>query len=321
MAHSTIFTYLGILFSLGIVAATIDFILPYLRPSRLHRYLHRGDSAQTSWALVTGASDGIGKALCYELAATGFNVVLHGRNPSKLEAVQNSLSSTFPSRAFRTIVADATICTEDAIQAIANRVSDLQLTVVINNAGGTPVSAPNGDIYKRLDEYSHKEVADTVNMNVVFPTMLSNALLPLMIRNGGRGVIIMIGSVAARGFPLIAPYGAGKAYLRVLSEALGQEMHMAGYDVEVICMPLGGVTGVQAIWQKPSLFTPHATTAAKKILARVGCGRSEIMPHWPHALQRLLTDLIPRGLRGGIFREAMAEIQRNGLNPQDGKRD
>lgn len=192
--------------------------------------------------------------------------------------------------------------------------------MVINNAGGTPVSTENGDIFKRLDEYSRKEVVDTVNLNVVFPTMLWNALLPLLARNGGPGLVIMIGSVAARGFPLIAPYGAGKAYLRVLSEALGHEMRMAGYDVEVVCIPLGAVTGVQAMWQEPSLSMPHATTAVRKILARVGCGRSEVVLHWPHALQRLLTDSIPRRVRGVIFRNAMAEIQRDGLNTQDKKK-
>jgi len=86
--------------------------------------------------------------------------------------------------------------------------------------------------------------------------------------------------------------------------------------------PMSSVPSVKrsTMWQEPSLSMPHATTAVRKILARVGCGRSEVVPHWPHALQRLLTDSIPRRVRGVIFRNAMAEIQRDGLNTQDKKK-
>ncbi|KAK4442822.1 hypothetical protein QBC34DRAFT_443872 [Podospora aff. communis PSN243] len=311
MAYSSTLTYLGLLASISVIAALIDFVLPYLRPSTLHRYARPNKSGQPAWAFVTGASDGIGKVLCHELASAGFNVILHGRSPSKLTYVANSLSTTFPSRTFKTVVADATICTETALQNITNAIQDLHLTTLINNAGGTPVAAPNGDIFKCLHEYTHAEVTNTINLNVAFPTLLYNALLPVMMKNGEAGVIINIGSLTAEGYPLLAPYSAGKGYLGSLSTALGHEMQMARYDVEVICMPLGAVTGVQAIWKEESLFMPGARTAARKILARVGCGRAEVVPHWPHAVQRAVMGAMPRGLRGVV--ETLFQIERHGL--------
>ncbi|KAL8377652.1 hypothetical protein RB595_008374 [Gaeumannomyces hyphopodioides] len=114
------FAAIGLLTALYWVCRVASFGLAFARPSRLSRYLHHGggpvsesgsggDDGQQQrppWALVTGASDGIGKHLAAELADFGFNVVLHGRNPEKLAKVEETLADRFPSREFRVIVAD-----------------------------------------------------------------------------------------------------------------------------------------------------------------------------------------------------------------------
>src|SRR4051812_40791524 len=180
MAYSSL-PSLWALFSLsGLLAAAItltivDFILPYLRPSKLRHYIH-AKNGKPAWALVTGASDGIGKALAHELAANGFNVVIHGRNLAKLERVQLELEAAHPNRSFRTLIADATQCAPDAFKDIAHRLSDIHLTVLVNNAGGTVIS--DGKVFKTMDEYPHKDIADTIALNATFPTMLWNALMP-----------------------------------------------------------------------------------------------------------------------------------------------
>ncbi|KAK0658075.1 short chain dehydrogenase/reductase, partial [Cercophora newfieldiana] len=284
-----------------IAFAIIDFILPFLRPSKLHRYLHSNNS-QPAWALVTGASDGIGKALAHELAANGFNVVIHGRNPAKLERVQRELEAAHPSRTFRILIADATQCAPDVFKDIANRLSDIHLTVLVNNAGGTPISSEK--LFKTMDEYSHKEIADTVALNALFPTMLWNALMPTLVSNG-PALLLVVGSLAANGLPLVAPYGSSKSYLRTLSESVAQEMIMTGRDIEVLHVGMGEVTGVSGIWTPPTFFLPHATTAARAILRRVGCGRVHVVPYWPHALQMVGLGFLPRPLKMKIFRNVM----------------
>jgi len=312
---TTIFSLPGIIASI-VTLATIDFLLPYIRPSKLHRYLHTQDG-KPAWALVTGASDGIGKALSHELAAQGFNVVLHGRNPAKLERLQREFESAHPGRSFRTLVADATQFTPDTFKDIANRLADVHLTVLINNAGGTPTT---GEPFKGLDEYSNKEVADTVNLNAVFPSMMLNALLPGL-GGKGPGLAITIGSLAANGLPYVAAYGASKSFLKTLCTAVDGEMRLAGRDVEVMWMGVGQVTGVAGLWVPASLFVPHATTAAKAILGRVGCGRVAVVPYWPHGLQMGAMGLVPTGLKAMIMRKTMAQLKREGLNPGQEKKE
>ncbi|KAK4442937.1 putative short chain dehydrogenase protein [Podospora aff. communis PSN243] len=310
MAYFTPFTLPGIIIC-AVVYTLIDFVLPYLRPSTLHRYLHSKDG-KPAWALVTGASDGIGKALSFELASRGFNVVIHGRNPAKLERVQRELQAAHPNRSFRILIADATQCAPDTFKDIAHRLSDIHLTVLVNNAGGTPISSEN--LFKTMDEYSHKEIADTIALNATFPTMLWNALIPSLSRST-PALILVVGSLASSGLPLVAPYGSSKSYLRTLSEALAQEMIITKRDIEVLHVGLGTVTGVSGIWTPPSFFVPHATTMAREILGRVGCGRVDVVPYWPQALQIAGTVVLPRWVKGMVFRKVMVELRDKGLNP------
>ena len=117
---------------------TWRFIYVYTRPSSIGRYRHQTGS-KPAWALVTGATQGIGRALARELASRGFNVIVHGRNPDALEAVSNALKKEFPSLSFRTVVLDASIPREQSqilIREIAESLKDINLTVLVNNASG-----------------------------------------------------------------------------------------------------------------------------------------------------------------------------------------
>ncbi len=69
-----------------LVYSLSSFIYIYLRPSALGKYLHTD-----AYAFVTGASDGIGKAIAVELAKKGFNLIIHGRNADKLNAVRDEI--------------------------------------------------------------------------------------------------------------------------------------------------------------------------------------------------------------------------------------
>lgn len=105
----------------------------FLSPPKYHRYLY-GDAP---YALVTGATDGIGKAVAKELYNKGFNLVIHGRNPEKLKKVQEDiLSSSSSKRHVRLWVADASAAEVDYASAL-KAWEDIEITLVINNVGGT----------------------------------------------------------------------------------------------------------------------------------------------------------------------------------------
>lgn len=307
---------LGVLTALAIAGATVDTILPYLRPSKLHRYAH--DKNGAPWALVTGASVGIGAAFCRQLAAAGFNVVLHGRNPEKLSGVQRELQADFPNSEFRTLVADCTDISPAVFDSITSQLSDLNLTVLINNAGGLPPSLVNG-AFRPVHDYTHSELTSTISLNATFPTLLTSALLPLLIANS-PSLVITIGSLADNGLPLLSAYSSTKSYLSVFAQALSREMHMDGHDVQVLHLRLGSVTGVAHTWTKPGVFLPHATDLVKAGLGMVGCGRTAVVPWWGHKVQAVALGWMGR-LKGRVFEGEMARLRREGLNGGVEKKD
>lgn len=317
---------LGSLSLLSIITNAAAFFHLYLiKPSKLHRYLH-DTSGKPAWALVTGASGGIGKQLCHELAAQGFNVVLHGRNPTKLAAVGDEIAKRFPHREFRTLIADAsaiscnncrgrngdmvslpatnkvaTRTTPANFEVIAASLADINLTVLINNAGGNYPTPPD-PVYQFLHDASEARLVENVNLNAVFPLLLQSRLLPLLLGNS-PSLIINMGSLSDGGLPMLASYASSKAFLSTLSRVVANELSLQGRraDVEVLAVRVGETTGTSANAHAVSLFEPDAGTMARAVLARVGCGRPAVVAYLPHALQLAVLDLAPEFVQQKAF--------------------
>ncbi|KAI0206775.1 hypothetical protein F4808DRAFT_447481 [Astrocystis sublimbata] len=295
----------------------------YTRPSGLQKYLYTDASGRRAWAFVTGASNGIGKSLAIELASHGFNVVIHGRNTTKLEGVRRELQTAYPSIDVRIIVADASQCHRAQavdFDHIRDQLAELHLTVLVNCAGAGPQPAFGG-----LETYDRDVILDNLHLNAVFPALLTSALVPVLRGQYSRGanttgedsttetkrpaLILNIGSVTDDGFPLISFYSAGKAATHTLHKALAREAALDGWDeqVEIISHRVGAVTEVSHTQAPPTLFRPAARTIAKAVLARTGCGRNVVAPYWPHALQQALIGLLPAWMLDRVINIAMRE--------------
>lgn len=247
--HHHLLSAIGLLTTLVLLARLLRFLSPYLllprlRPGRgLRRYLHRSADGRPAWALVTGASDGIGRQLARELAAAGFCVVLHGRNRPKLDAARDELAALFPGRGFRVLVADAsaipcascassspnhpsdhatTTTTHVDFDAIAASLADLHLTVLVNNAGGNPYPP----VYAPLADQDPARLAALLNLNALFPLALQARLLPQLRGHGGPALVLGIGSLSDVGLPLLAAYSPAKAHLVAVAHALARELAM-----------------------------------------------------------------------------------------------
>ncbi|KAI1081335.1 short chain dehydrogenase [Whalleya microplaca] len=300
----TTLSALGALLLLTGVYETLNFIWLYVRPSNLRRYPH-ATAGKPAWALVTGASDGIGKAIAFELASEGFNVLLHGRNSKKLEGVRGKLSQAHPARSFRVWIADASRCHMDTawLDEATKTIEDINLTVLVNNAGGNVRPT-----YGTLEKYSPQAILDTVHVNAVFPVLLSAAIIPILIKNG-PSLIINICSLSDNGMPLVSFYGATKAFDRALSQSLWREMKLEGRDIEVIAHRVGMTTETQYIQKKTSMFRPPAMKVAKAVLERTGCGRKLIVPYWGHALQDVMVKLFPTWIMDKMIINAMRDLR------------
>ncbi|KAF7134088.1 hypothetical protein CNMCM5793_005717 [Aspergillus hiratsukae] len=297
----TPFSYIG--------AATVSYLAVqvarhfycYLRPSSLSRYNPPGKDA---WALVTGASDGIGFGFAQELCKRGFNIFLHGRNHDKLLSKRDELLAEFPHAKVRIIVFDAFKSDED-LSWIAQEIGDARLTVLVNNAGG------GLNPFKRLAELTHEDVQATINLNNTFAVQITRVLMPILEKNG-PSLILTISSAAAYGMPTLAVYSGSKGFVDSFTRSLQAEVTLDGKDVDVLGLRVGN-TKSQGNDVAVGLFSPTSRTLASAALNRVGCDRPVVWAYWPHSLQGLSFHLIPRNvlirILGGHLRDMKREAE------------
>lgn len=164
-----------------------------------------------SWAIVTGCTDGIGKALAFQLASKGLNLVLVGRNPSKLEATSNAITERFGSQVeIRNIVIDlAKSSGEEICKTMEDGIRGLEddIGVLVNNAG---LAYPSARFFHELDPELMESI---VKVNIEGATWVTKAVLPAMVKKK-KGAIINVGSGSSGGFcsfPLYTVYAATKA--------------------------------------------------------------------------------------------------------------
>jgi short-subunit dehydrogenase len=183
--------------------------------------------SQKPWALVTGASAGIGTEFCRQLAAQGYQLVLVARRADKLRAVAEELQK---SHGAHSMIITADLSQKDACQTIVERLEEdnINIEYLVNNAGyGLPGSFHVPD---------WQEHADFIQVMMTAVCELTWRLLPGM-RERGRGFIVNVASVAG----LVAPsaghtlYGASKSFLIKFSQSLALENASRGVKVTALC--------------------------------------------------------------------------------------
>jgi short-subunit dehydrogenase len=314
--------------SIGLaVQSAIKLLWLFIRPSNIQAYCH---AERGSWALVTGATDGIGRGFAEALLSKGFNVLLHGRNPEKLARVQSELAETFPRRQISTVVADANASGPDSHDAYTHITSacttlpnEGKLTVLVNNVGGLPSAAHSG--FYRPADLPHDFIDGVINMNARFPTHLTRALLPLLKANG-PSLILNCGSMVSQSAPpFLSTYVATKAYIEGLTKALHADLTAEeilfsssssssssdnkknkgeNKKTEVLGFWIGNVLSGNNKTNVP-FFTLTSRECAEGCLARVGCGRVMTWPSWRVWLMLKTTELMPTRTREKLVARQM----------------
>lgn len=187
----------------------------------------KANTSGKAWALVTGASSGIGAEFCRQLAAKGYALVLIARRGDKLDAIARELKDSFETQCL-IIVAD--LSDTSACRAIIDRLEqeDIAIEYLVNNAGyGLPGS---------FHVPTWQQHADFIQVMLTAVCELTRQLLPAM-QARGRGFIINIASVAglvsASGGHTL--YGASKSFLIRFSESLALENADKGVKVSALC--------------------------------------------------------------------------------------
>ncbi|KAL6856030.1 hypothetical protein ACP4OV_018832 [Aristida adscensionis] len=255
----------------------------FLRPGRdlARRY--------GAWAVVTGATDGIGRAVALELAGAGLHLVLVGRDPGKLSRVGKLVRAAAPSCEVRSVVFDLAAGGDGMARGVARvaaAVEGLDVGILVNNAGATyPCAAYFHEVEPRVWEA-------VVRVNVEAATRIARALVPEMAARG-RGAVVNVGSgssVVVPAFPLYAVYAASKAYIDQFSRSLSVEYKQFGVHVQCQ-IPLYVATKMSPV-KGDSPFIPSPEDYAKAVLRCIGY-EARCVPYWRHSVQWFFASLLP----------------------------
>ncbi len=179
------------------------------------------------WAVVTGASAGIGKAIAEILAARGCFLFLVARREARLESLAQTLAKTYGVKV-KWCALD--LIARDAAATLFQQLEPYPISIVVNNAGFA--------VAGRLEKADGEELSRMIDLNIGFLTEFCRLMVPRLKDRSEGGHILNVGSVAGyQGVPFMASYAATKAYVNHFTEGLNWELR--GTGVGVTCLQPG----------------------------------------------------------------------------------
>ncbi len=201
------------------------------------------------YALVTGASSGIGLAFVHQLAGRGYNIFLVSNQQEELPILENKIAEEYSVKCVSLFI---DLAQDDAAQNVYNFCKEQQLTieVLINNAGFL--------IADELVNVAQQKITALLKLHTLTPTLLCQLFAKEMITHQ-KGYILTISSTSAfMPYPLISLYGPSKSYIRNFTKAMRSELYSK--NIHVTCILPGAVD--------TSLYDLDASK--KKIAKRLG---------------------------------------------------
>ena len=251
------------------------------------------------WALVTGASSGIGREFARQIAASGINVVLVARREALLDEVGRAIAKDFKVQ-YRTVVAD--LSQAGFLENLAKATDDLDIGLVVSNAGtGNPgeflkIDREELESLLRLNTLAHLDIAHHFGQKLA---------------SRGRGGLLLVGAMgASNGLPYMANDGAAKAYVHSFGEALHVELKPLG--VHVTLLPPGPTETpvIAKLGLSPDTMPMKPMKVEQCIfegLKALEENRSMIIPG---RLNRIMNAVVPgsvaRGMMASMLRKTLA---------------
>lgn len=313
---------LGILVLLWLAERILDFVFfHFATPSKpLQGYRRRGP--KPTYALVTGATAGIGFAVAKSLVQHGFGVIILGHNQDELARAAALLRDALvlpddadPASVPRdhyvhTILMNATTATPHEMEAkLRATVVDqgLRVSILVNNVGGMAVQYPP---FRELSTYSPDDIDDSINLSSRFMARFTTLMLPVLTHRGAgadqgmsfgthrRSLILNVSSMGMTGTPWLVVYSATKAFNYGFSRALARELEMSPETAHIDCLAVlpgdvktqGNCAGFSSIAIDAEAFGRCIVDKADGAVWR---GWREYSPYWRHHLHSILLAIAP----------------------------
>ena len=254
---------------------------------------------QGKWALITGASAGIGTALARELAAGGTNLVLTARRRDRLVGLAGELSAKHD---VRTLVCVTDLAQPMGPQQIFSFAEEKKIAIdlLVNNAGFGAYGEFHRAPLDRLIEMTHVNVTAVVHLTHLF--------LPGMIARGSGDILIVASTAAFQAVPYITTYAATKVFDLHFAEGLAEEVRRYGVRVCGLCPGSTETEFFQVAGQRN--HTRRAPESAEKVahvgLTALAAGKSSVISGFANWLGAEGVRMVPRRMvariAGGMFR-------------------
>ncbi|GAB3235724.1 SDR family NAD(P)-dependent oxidoreductase [Glycomyces halotolerans] len=252
------------------------------------------------WAVVTGASSGIGRAFARNFAAAGLNVVLASRSTDKLEALGKELDRVH-GVSYRAVEVD--LSRPGAAATIVEATADLDVGLLVSNAGtGRP-----GSLLEQPLEHLHRRLA----LNATSHLELVHAFGQRFSRRGRSGVIFVSALGAGHGIPNMAHDAASKAYVLSLGGALHYEL--AKSDIGVTVMLPGNVETpiIDTLGIERTDLPVRPYPVGKAVRGTVNAFLKGQAVYIPNGMMRMIGRLMPRGLSSRVNGKMLGKAAQN----------
>lgn len=271
-------------------------------------------------AVITGASDGIGKAMAIQLARKGIRkFLLIARNEDRLKDAATELELVAPTAVSvsRLVIDFAEETAEEVFAKVSAAVEGLSVGILVNNVG---ISYPHAMYY---DEVPLSLLEELINVNVRSTLVVTRAIMPGM-KARKRGLIVCIGSGASElpSDPLYAAYAATKASSEAFCRSL--KVEAVPYGIDVQCQVPLLVTTKLSKCRTPGLLRPSANSYAScavRAMAHAGrCASPTVSPNLVHAFVLGLANFMPRCIWSKIRMGQCVSIRQRALKKKEGQK-
>ncbi|KAG7397391.1 hypothetical protein PHYBOEH_000799 [Phytophthora boehmeriae] len=301
---STVVWGLRLFLFLYFLLTSLDLIL-----TRYHFWTFQPTAPELKrYALVTGATSGIGRETAYLLAEQKYSLVLTARTETILERMRAEIELV--NRPVEVLVCVCDLATNDGIEKLIKFVKDKQLVIdiLVNNAGVC--------ITKDFTELKDSQVDDLMTLDMKAVVKLTHAIVPQMAKRG-LGRVLNISSVAGTAaLPTAAIYGASKAFVTSFSQALSYELRSTGVTVTCVCpgpvaTNFGNNADIgQAVCMKLPGIVADAKETAKAALDAMFNGEVLVYDTWiSYTIANLVQCLLPGRLAACCFGAGMHELK------------
>ena len=250
------------------------------------------------WAVIAGASEGIGEAFAERLAHRGLNLVLMARREVQLNAVASRLNREFGVEV-RSVVADLS---DPQIESVfGEAIRRIDVGMLVYNAAHVPVG--------RFVDVELDSLLQAVDVNVRAPVMLTRILLPSLCERESGAIVLMSSMSSLQGLARIATYAATKSFNTILAEGIWYELRDME-NIDVVSCVSGAVPtpGYRRAFKKDAPGMLEPAFVAESTLESLGKGPRFVPGAVNRLVSQVFTRLMPRKLAIKIISNSSKDL-------------